>query len=156
MHRYEGGLREAYKLYERSTTKPIELKLFLNITKEFNKELIKEVQQKGEISVPERLGTLSIVGTKTKMIIEEGKIKGLAPDWKSTKELWNEDPKAKEEKQLVYHFNEETNGVRYRYLWSTKNTALINRSLYKLIMTKDNKRNLAKLIKNGKEYLIIK
>lgn len=143
----------AYNIYTKTSSNPVDINTFLAITKEFNKQLILEVQDKGEVNLPERMGVLSIIGTKTKMVIEDGKIKGLAPDWKSTKELWAEDKVAKENKQLVYHFNEETNGVRYRYLWSTKKTALINRSMYNLIMTKDNKRSLAKLIKQGKEYL---
>lgn len=157
MHRYETGLRDSYKeQYLKLSNKPVELKEYLEITKEYNKMLIDELQDKGLVHLPERLGTLSIVGTKAKMTVEDGKIKGLAPDWKATKELWESDKECRDNKQLVYHFNEETNGIRYRYLWSTKNVALINRTIYNLIMTKGNKRDLAKLIKSGKEYLIIK
>ena len=156
MHRYEGGLREAYQEYSKEKESCVDINLFLAITKEFNQQLIEEVQTKGKVTLPERMGTISIVGTKPKVVIEDGKIKGLAPDWKATKELWAEDEEAKLSKQLVYHFNENTNGVRYRYLWSTKNIALINRTMYNLILTKGNKRSLSQLIQNGKEYLIIK
>jgi hypothetical protein len=108
----------------------------------------------GEIIIPERLGKLSIFGKKVKIRIEDGEIKGLAPDWVKTKELWDSDPVAKQNKQLVYHFNEETNGIRYKFAWSKNRVLVSNKTLYNLKMTRSNKRGLSKLVREGREYLI--
>ena len=101
-----------------------------------------------------QLGKLSIYGKKVKVKVEDGQIKGLAPDWVKTKELWESDKEAKKNKQLVYHFNEETNGIRYKFSWSKNRVLVSNKTLYNLRMTRTNKRELSKLVKEGKEYLI--
>ena len=108
----------------------------------------------GEIILPERLGKLSIFGKKVNVRIEDGEIKGLAPDWVKTKQLWDSDEEAKNNKQLVYHFNEETNGIRYKFFWSKNRVLVSNKTLYNLRMTRSNKRELSRLVREGKEYLI--
>ena len=80
----------------------------------------------------------------------------MAPDWVKTKELWESDKEAKKNKQLVYHFNEETNGIRYKFAWSKNRVLVSNKTLYNLRMTRSNKRELSKLVREGKEYLIVK
>ena len=120
------------------------------------KFLILKLLSTGEIILPERLGRLSIFGKKVNVRIENGEIKGLAPDWVKTKQLWDSDEEAKNNKQLVYHFNEETNGIRYKFSWSKNRVLVSNKTLYNLRMTRSNKRELSKLVREGKEYLIVK
>lgn len=148
--------RDSYIIYKNTTesSEPIDISTYLKIVNSYMKFLIRKLFEKGEINIPERLGTLSIVGKKVKVRIEDGEIKGLAPDWAKTKELWDEDSVAKENKQLAYHFNEETNGVRYRFFWSKNRVLVTNKTLYTLKMTRTNKRELASLVRQGKEYLI--
>lgn len=148
------NLRDSYKTYKEQVDEPIDIKTYLYIINGFMQFLICKLFSRGEITLPEKLGTLSIVGKKQKIKIEDGKIKGCPPDWEGTKKLWNEDPEAKTNKQLVYHFNEQTNGVRYRFFWAKKNVAMSNKTLYNLRLTRTNKRFLANLVKEGKEYLI--
>lgn len=148
--------RDSYIVYKNSSTEetPLDISTYLKIVNSYMKFLIRKLFEKGEINIPERLGILSIVGKKVKVTIEDGEIKGLAPDWAKTKELWDQDPVAKENKQLAYHFNEETNGVRYRFFWSKNRVLVTNKTLYTLKMTRTNKRELSSLVKHGKEYLI--
>lgn len=146
--------RDSYILYKSISKEPLEVSRYIEITNLFMKFLSNKLLEKGSIIIPERLGNLSIVGKKIKVRIEEGKIKGLAPDWVKTKELWEEDSQAKLEKQLVYHFNENTNGIRYKYSWSKNRVLVTNKTLYNLKMTRENKRALSKLVTEGKEYLI--
>lgn len=148
--------RDSYILYKSISKEPLEVSRYIEITNLFMKFLSNKLLEKGSIIIPERLGNLSIIGKKIKVRIEEGKIKGLAPDWVKTKELWEEDSQAKLEKQLVYHFNENTNGIRYKYSWSKNRVLVTNKTLYNLKMTRENKRNLSKLVTEGKEYLIVK
>ena len=148
--------RDSYILYKNTSSldTPVDISTYIKIVNSFMKFLIRKLFQTGEITLPERLGNLFVIGKKVKIRFEEGEIKGLAPDWVKTKELWDSDSKAKKDKQLVYHFNEDTNGVRYKFFWSKNRVLVTNKTLYTLKMTKTNKKELSKLIKKGKEYLI--
>lgn len=148
------NIRDSYKLYKTTTDKPIGISIYVKIVNGFMKFLMRKLLDKGELRLPERMGYLNIQGKEVNVRIEDGKIKGLSPDWAGTKKLWEENPEAKESKQLVYHFNEETNGVRYKYSWKKSTVIVPNRALYQLRMTRTNKRDLSALIKSGKEYQI--
>ena len=54
----------------------------------------------------------------------------------------------------MYHFNEHTNGIRYRFFWNKARVLVSNKTLYNLKMARVNKRALSENIKNGKEYMI--
>lgn len=146
--------RDSYVVYKNISVNPINISQYVQIINHFMKFLSSKLLSTGEIIIPERLGKLSIFGKKVKIRIEDGEIKGLAPDWVKTKELWDSDPVAKQNKQLVYHFNEETNGIRYKFAWSKNRVLVSNKTLYNLKMTRSNKRGLSKLVREGREYLI--
>ncbi len=146
--------RDSYVVYKNMSDNPINISEYVQIINQFMKFLILKLLSTGEIILPERLGRLSIFGKKVNVRIEDGEIKGLAPDWVKTKQLWDSDEVAKSNKQLVYHFNEETNGIRYKFSWSKNRVLVSNKTLYNLRMTRSNKRELSKLVREGKEYLI--
>ena len=148
------NINDSYVVYKNISNDPVDKSIYLQITNQFMKFLSSKLLSQGEINIPERLGKLSIYGKKVKVKVEDGQIKGLAPDWVKTKELWESDKEAKNKKQLVYHFNEETNGIRYKYVWSKNRVLVSNKTLYNLRMTRTNKRELSKLVREGKEYLI--
>ena len=146
--------RDSYVVYKNMSDNPINISEYVQIINQFMKFLILKLLSTGEIILPERLGRLSIFGKKVNVRIEDGEIKGLAPDWVKTKQLWDSDEEAKNNKQLVYHFNEETNGIRYKFAWSKNRVLVSNKTLYNLRMTRSNKRELSRLVREGKEYLI--
>ena len=146
--------RDSYVVYKNMSVNPINISQYVQIINHFMKFLSSKLLSTGEINIPERLGKLSIFGKKVNIRIENGEIKGLAPDWVKTKELWDSDLIAKQNKQLVYHFNEDTNGIRYKFAWSKNRVLVSNKTLYNLRMTRSNKRELSRLVKNNKEYLI--
>ena len=146
--------RDSYVVYKNMSVNPINISQYVQIINHFMKFLSSKLLSTGEITIPERLGKLSIFGKKVNVRIEDGEIKGLAPDWVKTKQLWDSDEEAKNNKQLVYHFNEETNGIRYKFAWSKNRVLVSNKTLYNLRMTRTNKRALSNLVKEGKEYLI--
>lgn len=148
------NIRSSYSVYSNISEDPIDIKTYMLIVKGYLKFLIQRLFDKGEISIPEKLGILKVIGKKVKVRVEDGVIKGLAPDWVKTKELWKQDPEAKDRKQLVYHFNEDSNGIRYKFHWSTNRVLVANKTLYNLRLTRTNKRDLSNKIKQGKEYLI--
>lgn len=146
--------RDSYVVYKNMSVNPINISQYVQIINHFMKFLSSKLLSTGEINIPERLGKLSIFGKKVNVRIEDGEIKGLAPDWVKTKQLWESDEEAKNNKQLVYHFNEETNGIRYKFAWSKNRVLVSNKTLYNLRMTRSNKRELSRLVREGKEYLI--
>ena len=149
------NVRSSYKQYKETTTNEIvDSKTYIDYANEFNKFLAEKVIEGYEITLPARLGTLSIIGKKQKIKVDEnGKIFGLAPDWVKTKELWDNNPKAKEEKKLLYHTNNHTDNTIYKFLWSKNRILITNKILYSLRITRDNKRKVYSLINNGKKYI---
>ena len=109
--------RDSYIVYKNMSVNPINISQYVQIINHFMKFLSSKLLSIGEITIPERLGKLSIFGKKVNIRIENGEIKGLAPDWVKTKELWDSDEEAKNNKQLAYHFIAETNGIRYTLAW---------------------------------------
>ena len=149
------NVRSSYKQYKETTTNEIvDSRTYIDYANEFNKFLAEKVIEGYEITLPARLGTLSIIGKKQKIKVDEnGKIFGLAPDWVKTKELWDNNPKAKEEKKLLYHTNNHTDNTIYKFLWSKNRILITNKILYSLRMTRDNKRKVHSLVKNSKKYI---
>lgn len=148
------NIRDSYKIYKHLSNAPMDLQKYVKIANLFMKFLSTKLLETGLIGLPERLGNIHVTGKKVVARIENGEIKGLAPDWVKTKQLWEQDLEAKERKQLVYHFNEETNGIRYKFFWSKSRVLVSNKTLYNLRLTRNNKRTLSNLVRNGKEYLI--
>jgi hypothetical protein len=148
------NLRDSYKKYCETTDNPVDIKTYLLITGDYNKFLINKVLEGKEVTLPSRMGTLSILGKKQKVRVDEdGNIQGLAPDWVKTKELWESNPQAAKDKKLVYHINAHTDNVRYKFLWSKSQVLVENKTLYSLRMTRDNKRAVHAMIKQGKQYI---
>ena len=147
------NIRESYKLYKKLIANPVSIKLYLQLSAEYNKFLLSKVMEGKEVTLPSRMGTLSIVGREQQLKFdEEGKVKGLAPDWVKTKILWEENEKAKEEKKLVYHMNFHTDNFRYKFLWCKKNVIVENKTLYSLRLTRTNKRAVHENIMKGTQY----
>ena len=148
------NLRTSYKDYRNQIEQPVDIKIYISIVNGFMKFMMAKLFHKGEVMIPERLGSIDIIGHRPTITVEGGVIKGAAPDWAKTKKLWEEDEEAKNNKTLVYHFNEDTAGVRYRFRWSKNRVLVPNKTLYSIRMSRENKRALSALVKQGKEYLI--
>lgn len=147
------NLRESYKLYKETVENPVDIQTYLILAGDYNTFLIDKVLEGKGVTLPSRMGTLEILGRKqTIKFNEEGKVEGLAPDWVKTKALWDSNPKAKEQKKLVHHINNHTDGVRYKYLWSKKNVLVENKTLYSLRLTRTNKRAVHSKIMEGVQY----
>lgn len=149
------NLRESYKYYKENAPEPVDIKTYLKIASQFITFLMGKVFEGSEVKLPARLGSFKIVGTKVKPRIgEDGEIKGLAPNWPETKKLWEKDPEAKARKQLVYCFNEHTNGIKYKLAWAKKNVNIKNKTVYSFKLSRANKRKIHELAKKGKEYIV--
>lgn len=148
------NIRESYKLYKIRANnygfERIATKEYLYIINGFIKFLMRRVFAGSDVKLPADMGTLGIRCTKVKPRIgDDGRIKGLAPNWPKTLELWNNNAEAKAEKRIVYCFNEHSNGMRYRFVWSRLNSIFTNKTVYSLQMSRPNKRVVNKMAHNG-------
>lgn len=150
----EGNIRKSYRLYKKLTDKPIEIKHYIYLANDYNKFLMEKVFAGEEVTLPMKLGTLSVVGREQVIKYDkDGKLQ-LPPNWAKTKQLWDSNPVAKEKKTMIYCLNEETDGIRYKLLWSKKIMMVENKILYSLKMTRKNKRRIHDEIKSGVEYFV--
>ena len=149
------NIRRSYETYLKFSNNPVSIQTYLLLCYSFNKFIVNKVLEGNEVVLPARLGSLVIRGIKQQIkFSENGEIKGLAPDWVKTKQLWDADPEAKKSKKLLYHMNHSTNGYRYSWFWSKKNAAVQYKGLYSLRMSRENKRRTSKCILSGKEYIV--
>jgi hypothetical protein len=147
------NIRDTYSHYYKESTSPVDKAIYVDILNKFMQFIANKFLETGEVTLPERMGTLRIRGHKVIPKIVDNKIKGLAINWKETKKLWEEDKEAKETKKLVYYFNDNTNNIMYRVHWYRARVLASNKIYYDFKLTRTNKRLLSKLIQQGKEYL---
>lgn len=108
---------------------------FRSIINDYFRYLRDEIIENGkEVKLPCRLGTLRIVKHKPKQYNN----KSLRIDYHASKEYG----------KIIYHLNEHSDGFKYRFYWSKLNVLIKNKTKYQLVMTRDNKRRLAQIIKN--------
>lgn len=130
-----------YKNYiEQGTQYDIDLKTFKAILTDYFKYIRDSIMLDcKEMKLPCRLGTLQIVKHQPK----EFTGKSLRWDWKATKETG----------KPVYLLNAHSNYYKYRFFWSKKGCLLTNKTKYQFVASRQNKRDLAKLIFNKeKDY----
>ena len=151
------GRTDMYKHYNKTVNgKPERFQLsysdFSKVLNKFNKDITTLIMKDAhEFILPKRLGIIRIKKYKPKLKLdEEGnlKTKYLPVDWKSTNELWANNEEARENKKRVYYLNNHSDGYRYLWYYSTYRSALPNKSLYRFIPTRTNKRDLSRLIKD--------
>lgn len=126
----------SYKDYiEEGTQYDVPYQTFRAIVLDYFKYIRDEVMLNSkEVKLPCRLGTLQIVKHKPK----EYTGKSLRWDWQATKQLG----------KPVYHLNVHSGEFKYRFFWSKQGCIFKNKGKYMFVASRDNKRNLCKLIKS--------
>lgn len=114
---------------------------FRNIVDKMNDSILSVLQNGQNYKLPCSLGTVQIVKYKPK----EYNKHSLSIDFNESKKL----------DKRIYHLNEHSNGYKYRLYWSKQPFSFTNRYKYQLCFTRANKRQLAQLIFNNKDYLDI-
>jgi hypothetical protein len=119
-------------------------KQFDNMCKDFYTAIMNYIlEEAGTFEMPHRIGEVRIIKRKRKFTRKES----LAIDWKLTQEYG----------KYIYLLNEHSKGYRYSFMWHKYNDAFKNKFLYRLVMIRQNKRKLAKMIKSGDyDYMEIK
>lgn len=154
------GVNDLYKHYKKLRKGKgldfIPQSLFAKILKDYNKAICEKVVEEAyEFRLPFRLGFLRIRKHKNVVKLDEdGKLdtSNMHPDWKATWDLWKRKPEAREAKKLIFHRNKHTNGCYFKYYWDKRTCNIKNSSVYKLEMSRTNKRAITTAI-NTKENI---
>lgn len=146
--------RSSYKLYRSLTDNPQDVKIYLDIANGYVDFLLAKVHEGEEVTLPAKMGTLAIIGSKRKLRFTEDGKPLLPPNWRKTKALQSRDEQAREQKKIVYCTNEHTSGVVYKFLWSKMRMIIENKTLYCLRLTRQHKRKVNVAVTSGKEYTI--
>lgn len=134
-------LKDMYKEYlkdkEEGSPYIISYNMFVKLCTEYYKEIMDHVFNSGMFFMPYRMGNLSIIKKLPKRMDE----KTLPTDWQKTVELG----------KRVYQLNDHSNYYKFRFHWAKKNCYVSNKSGYRLVFTRENKRRLAQIIKSGED-----
>lgn len=125
-------------------TMPVEVpyELYKRILDEMCNVILEHVLNASEgFKMPYGLGFIQIGKYKPKTLTD----KSLSVDYKTSKEY----------NKTIYHLNEHSSGYKYRMYWSKVPRTFPCRYKYSLSLVRQNKRKLAKLIFNKKDYLDI-
>ena len=112
----------------------ITYKEYVNICSMFYLAISKAIIEDGiRFKLPFALGEVYVLKTKHKYNSK------MPIDWALTLQ----------EGKRIYNFNEHTAGFGYKFFW-TKPYKVKNKFMYRLVLTRQNKRHLAKMIKKNK------
>lgn len=147
------GLRDAYKLYRKMYKDTVLLSIYLKVVLGYTKFMTSRLLLGEVVPLAERLGDLEISGIKLKpRLDDEGRIQGLSPNWKATLDLWEKCESCKENKELIYYFDEHTQGIRYKLRWSKKKVFVDNKEFYSFRLSFGNKKKVSRSLHEGAEY----
>lgn len=107
---------------------------FVELCSEYIKRIMDLILNKNyEFKIPYRLGYCKIVKRKV-----NNRSKNAPFDWEATNKIG----------KIVRHMNDHTNGYKYFFKWSKGNIIFKYNWLYRLVFTRSNKREMARLIKH--------
>ena len=144
-------LEDVWEVFKNTTMREYEKKpkldkrLFAKIAKELNQEIVNLIIEKNfEYVMPSNMGVMSIKKSKAEPRIVNGKLaKNLSMNYKATRELWLTNPEAKEQKKKIFYLNEHSNGWRYSFFWSKKESLAQGKSIYMFRAVRANSRLIA-------------
>ncbi len=136
-------LRDSYNYYKenciKKNIKPQPFKIYSNIIKECNLELLNQVvNESNNVTLPYRLGDLEVI----KRDRNYGLKKNWAVDYKRTKE-----------EGFVVYFDQK---YLYKWNWNIKHCIVIHKTMYKFTAARKAKRMVAPAIRNGQDFFKLK
>lgn len=132
--------------------KKVSFQLFRKINIDFIHYMVNRIMNGHRVYLPSHMGSMAVRGKKPYYSVKDGVIKGLAPDWVSTKKFRDANPGSK---KVIFHTNAETDGIRYKWMWYTTKAYCGKKKNYYFRLSRHNKRKLSSLIKEGNiEYFI--
>lgn len=163
------SIKDSWDIYRENTTakfktpnRPLSRIEYIAFLSDFMKFISKLLIEGYELSLPESTGIFEIVGKNINLEFKNN------INWKATKEYWEKNEEAKNNKTLIKHLNEHSDFKIYSIKWnkstirnpqngiSSTDGYYRNKLFYKFINTRGNKRMMAKIIKEeGQQYRIL-
>jgi len=108
-----------------------------------------------------KMGAVEIVKYELNLLDEKGELRrqALKVDWQATKDNWKvvygkntsvAELKLIKDKPLIYHTNDHSDGMSYRWLWDRRSATMKHQAKYMFKPVRKNSRLLASAIKNIK------
>lgn len=145
------GVYDYYKYYRKIRPKEREYAItdsqYYSILRKVNDLLAKDIAWCREVRLPHGMGSIEARKRPRRITLdEEGRPKtNLAIDWNRTLELWYADKEAHEKKTLLRINADEI----YKVYYDKSNNAIVNKSFFDFIFSRDIKRRLKYNIKAG-------
>lgn len=144
---YKFPANRIYRRYKETSENPLPYSEYCKILSEFNLLFVNYIiYESVEIKLPFNLGSMRVKKHKKKVTLEKIQEGKMSVDWKETKQLWEDNPKAKESKKLVFHLNEHRDGYSYKIFWDKNRAMLLNKTFYYLVPARNFKRTLANVL----------
>lgn len=142
------GIKDYYKFYKEKSKDPVDLKKFHRVISEFNKRIVEAIINDGLEYTPVASQLCFCIRKMTKKIeIINNKLVNKNPiDWKTTLDLWKENPEAKEKKLLIKHLNNHTSKYIFRIKIIKCGYSYSNKKYYRFRPCRGFQRALAKRI----------
>jgi hypothetical protein len=141
-----------YKFYKNNYKNTVDISTFRKVIKDLNTAIRHEIVDNNyDYKLPKRLGIITVRKFKKKIKTAPNKRVGynLAPDWKATKKLWEEDEEARKNKILIRHENRHSNGFTFHIRYTKSIANFKNKSIYRFKPTRTMQRELANNIKEN-------
>lgn len=145
----EYGMKDYYKYYKKNYPYKVSKSTYNDVVSELNMFVSEEVIDTGkDFILPHRTGFIGIVKYKRGVLLLPGDkaVNTSPPDWKATRELWENDEEAKERKILVRHKNTHTGGYVYSVHYNKYNATFTNKSAMSFRATRDFNRAMTRRI----------
>ncbi len=143
------GANDFYEYYKENEG-TLARKDFGAVLKSINLKIAEQILDGYSFKMPFSMGILSLSRRKEFIGYKDGKAVTNRPiDFKSTIELWNSNPEAKEQKKLVRFLNKHTNGWIYKVAYNKHYATYTNKTVYAVQINRTINRTLAKKLFNG-------
>lgn len=127
--------------------------VYAKIIKEFNSFVRDSISKKGNpYHLPAGIGIVELRKKKVEITFnEDGTMKNTLPvNWRETRQLWDENEKAKEKKIKIRFVNQHSNGYTFKIVYLRSSANYKNKSIYRIRFNRQMKRQLSKSIFENK------
>lgn len=144
------GIKDYYNFYKGYSKNPKSKELFDKVVYDFNKRIVEAIINDGLDFTPVKAKfTFCIRKNKRGIKLVDNKVVNTHPiDWKTTMQLWEDDPEAKEKKLIIRFLNNHTSKYVFRILMTKGKGIYLNKKYFRYKPPRSFQRMLAKRILN--------
>lgn len=142
------GIKDYFEYYKDKSKNPKSRELFNKIIYDFNKKIVDGIINNNlEFTPIKAKFTFCIRKNKRGIKLVDNKVVNTHPiDWKTTTQLWENDPEAKEKKLIIRFLNNHTSKYVFRILMLKGAGAYLNKKFFRYKPPRSFQRTLAKRI----------